>query len=94
MTPRERYACIVCKSSISMGVSPRIVMGRSRERSVANVRHAIMHRLHNYGLSACEIGRIMDRDHTTVLHGIQRVSGLIPIFSTNARFTSKSNGGI
>lgn len=74
MTPRERHTCFVCQASIGMGVSPRIVMGNSRARPIARARQAIMHSLHLNGLSASEIGRILDRDHTTVIHGIRRAT--------------------
>lgn len=72
MTPRERHTCIICQVSISMGVSPRVIMGQSRARPIARARQAIMRRLYQYGLSVSEIGRILGRDHTTVIHGIRR----------------------
>lgn len=43
------------------------VMGRSRYRSIVNCRRACCQELLRLGLSSVEVGRIMGRDHTSVL---------------------------
>lgn len=44
------------------------VLGRSRTKSVAAARQAVYRGLRERGLSYPEIGRLLDRDHTTVMH--------------------------
>lgn len=48
------------------------LLGRSRERSIARARAALYVRLHGLGLSSPEIGRALDRDHSTVLAGLHK----------------------
>lgn len=52
---------------------PEEVMGRSREGTLPNARHAVYWSLREAGLSLPAIGRVMDRDHSTVLSGIRKV---------------------
>ena len=56
------------------GLGPKELAGKSHSRSVAVVRHAVMWIAHKHlGLSGSSIGRVLDRDHTTVIHGVQKV---------------------
>ena len=43
------------------------VLGRSRSRTVVRARQALYRRLRARGLSYPEVGKLVDRDHTTVL---------------------------
>lgn len=52
---------------------PTEVMGRGREARIANARHTVYWSLREAGLSLPAIGRVMDRDHSTVLSGIRKV---------------------
>ncbi|MFO0739154.1 MAG: helix-turn-helix domain-containing protein [Labilithrix sp.] len=50
------------------------VCSRNRSRSVANARHDLWWRLrhlHSLAFSYVEIGRLFERNHTTVLHGVR-----------------------
>jgi chromosomal replication initiator protein len=54
-------------------VSIADVMGQSRSRHIAKVRHHVMWRLKKeLGMSLDQIGRLLNRDHTTVLYAIRR----------------------
>lgn len=52
---------------------PEEVMGRGREGALPNARHTVYWCLRQAGLSLPAIGRVMDRDHSTVLSGIRKV---------------------
>ena len=52
------------------GVSKADILGRSRKPHICRARWAAMRALKQRGLSASHIGRLMGRDHTTVLHGL------------------------
>ena len=51
-------------------VSPSDIFGRSRKTKIAAARQEYMYALHRRGLSSPHIGKIVGRDHTTVLHAI------------------------
>lgn len=56
------------------GVEPAAVHGRNRHKRVCHARFEVMRRLRADGLSASEIGRALNRDHTTILDGLARVA--------------------
>jgi chromosomal replication initiator protein len=53
------------------GLPMATVLGRSRYAHVAHARQALYAALRAQGLSLPAIGRFMQRDHTTILYGIQ-----------------------
>lgn len=53
------------------------VLGRRRHASIQRARNALYAALRETGLSTVEIGYLLDRDHTTVLHG-STVAGYVP----------------
>lgn len=68
-----RLARIVAKQ---WGVTLAGVRGRMRDRPHSDARQVLMHLLHticNY--NATQVGGILGRDHTTVLHGLAMVEG-------------------
>jgi chromosomal replication initiator protein len=55
------------------------LFSKSRSRPLTNARHIAMYLLRELtGLSLIKIGELFDRDHTTALHGIKRIEGLMP----------------
>ncbi len=51
--------------------SPKaVIIGRSQKAEVVIIRHSCMLALHNLGLSQSEIGRLFDRDHSSVKHAL------------------------
>ena len=46
------------------------IVSDSRARHIAQPRQELMWRLHRLGYSTPEIGRLLKRDHSTVVHGI------------------------
>ena len=66
------------------------VRGPSRSHRIKAVRHEIMYRLKaSMGLSLGRIGQIVNRDHTTVLHGIaaHAIRNGLPQLSETTRVT-------
>lgn len=55
------------------GVTFAMIRSQRRDKRVVFIRHKIMYRMYaETGLSMPQIGRLMHRDHTAVLHGIRR----------------------
>ena len=50
------------------------VMGESRRREVLDARAVTYYAAHLAGDNYSQIGRVMQRDHSTVMHGVSRVA--------------------
>ena len=67
----ERYGKFE-QACMAHGITRHQARSKSRTRDLAHPRQAAMLWLrNNTNLSLPEIGRLFDRDHTTVLHGIR-----------------------
>ena len=55
------------------GMTVDAMKGHSREARFAKARWEVMVALRDEGFSMPRIGRILNRDHTTVLHGLRRM---------------------
>lgn len=53
------------------GVTPTQIKGRERPDYIIAARHAVYTALHEMGLSSNVIGGALERDHASVLHGLQ-----------------------
>jgi chromosomal replication initiator protein len=54
------------------------LMSKSRSRPLTTARHVAMYLLRELtGLSLIKIGELFERDHTTALHGIKKIEGLM-----------------
>ena len=59
------------------GVAPAVIYGPQRTRTVTEPRHVAMYLLYDHvRMTAVDIGRLLGRDHTTVLSGVKRGRGL------------------
>ena len=55
-------------------VSVKAILGNSRLTSIARARHVAMYLLYKHTqMSYPEVGKLFDRDHTSVLHAVRRV---------------------
>lgn len=71
--PRGFLHALVEDAAREAGVPIAVILGPQRARCVAWPRMRAMARAYlDYGFSTGEIGRVFRRDHTTVLHAIQR----------------------
>lgn len=57
--------------STETGVPVAAILSKNRTRKFCVPRQEVFLRAHEYGLSLSHIGRVFDRDHTTILHGIR-----------------------
>ena len=82
LSPPQRRVVELVAQSFSVTVEQ--VLSRSRSRSIARARQASCYVLRErFGMSLHEIGSLLDRDHTTVLHSIHRSAELM---KTNVQF--------
>ena len=51
------------------------ILGRSRDRRACEVRQEVWRRMSVAGYTLLEIGRLWERDHTTILHGVRLARG-------------------
>jgi chromosomal replication initiator protein len=54
------------------GVSVEEITGPRRSPYIYNARIAAIRDLKSIGMSSVEIGRLLNRDHTTILHALKR----------------------
>lgn len=70
---------IAAASARALGLALPLVLGRCRRRAVARARHLawyVAHERCGYGYAG--IGRLSERDHTSVLCGVKRVAATLP----------------
>ena len=64
---------VVRLASVLWNVPVKQLLSPSRKAAVGAARHPIMAVLyHQYDMTLADIGAELDRDHTTILHGIRR----------------------
>lgn len=74
MTPAEEYEALIRKIANDNYISIETLRGRSRDRFVFGIRKVIAQELYDRGLSITQIGRYLNRDHTTILSMMGRTS--------------------
>lgn len=62
---------IIARIAEETGIQAERITGHERIRAVAHARQAVMLACHRAGHSKAAIGRALNRDHTTVMHGIK-----------------------
>lgn len=71
-------AHVVADVSAVTGVSVKDLCGFSRTRPIARARQLAMWRLRQDGIPYSAIGKFLGgRDHTTVIHGINKINQLM-----------------
>jgi chromosomal replication initiator protein len=69
---------ILDETAAYFGLTPADLISKSRSRQLTTARHVAMYLLRELtGLSLIKIGELFDRDHTTALHGIKKIEGLM-----------------
>ena len=68
---------ILITISLHCNVSPEDIVSKSRKRSVVYARDFIYCYLRSRGMSLEKIASHFNRNHTTVLHGIETIKGFI-----------------
>jgi len=69
---------IITAVTANTGVDKREIMGGSRQRHICHARHLAMYMVSiGTGKSSTQIGKLFNRDHSSVLFGIKRITGMI-----------------
>jgi hypothetical protein len=77
MLTKENLLSVI---SFVSGVPEDEIRGQNRARGLVLCRHAYYYiARQNMGLKLTEIGEVFGSDHTTVIHGIQKVKDMISI---------------
>ena len=63
---------VLAQEAATAGFTSERVRGPKRDVELVAVRRRIIHRLRVAGYSLPEIGRTINRDHTTVMHHLER----------------------
>lgn len=50
------------------GVDPSVLIGKRQSDYISKARHVLSYTLYNMGMNTIAIGKIIGKDHTTVLH--------------------------
>jgi hypothetical protein len=79
---------------IAWGMSRKALAGKNRCIAFARPRQVLMwFAVKRYGFSLSETARAMNRDHTTILHGVQKVDALLEIDTDTAELWMAFNDG-
>lgn len=70
-TARSAAAAIIAAEAVASGLSPEIILSRSKTKLVADARKRCMAAVYRLGFSSTEVGKAFGRDHATVLHALK-----------------------
>lgn len=74
MTPRERNLTIIDHVASEYGHDRNDVLGPRKFKVLIEIRSHCIKLFREQGYSTTEIGRIMNRDHTTIVHALQKMA--------------------
>jgi chromosomal replication initiation ATPase DnaA len=72
MTPREKNLTIIDYIASGTEFTRDDILGRRKFPDLVAVRRNCVMAFRNMGYSTLQIGRIMNRDHSTIVHAIQQ----------------------
>lgn len=76
MTPRQKHLNDIGIIALQHGFTAEEVISPCRSATLVKARQECIIMFRDRGYSVTEIGRIMRRDHTTIVHTLQRVQKL------------------
>jgi chromosomal replication initiation ATPase DnaA len=82
MTPREKSLSDVGLIALKHGLQREDLLGRQRFPRISRARQEAFYHFRRKGWSYTEIGRLFDRDHSTIIHGVekhQKVAFALPV---------------
>jgi chromosomal replication initiation ATPase DnaA len=74
MTPKEKNLADIGEIAYKYGYTAEDILGKSRYKRLVMVRRECVGMLRAKGYSTTEIGRIMDRNHSTIVHSLQTLA--------------------
>ena len=70
---------IITKIADYFNISPEDILGKSKIKNIANARQIAVYLIRKLtGLTLEDIGKVFDRDHSTILHSIRKVEDSLP----------------
>ena len=75
---KELLAILKAVSEVSM-ITPGDLVGPERKRSISVVRFCFMYIAKEYEFTHASIGRFVNRDHSTVIHGVKNYDSWIEL---------------
>lgn len=72
MTPREKNLKDIQHLAEGYGYTVADILGPKRRRHLVSVRRLCILMLREKGYSTTEIGRVMNRDHSTIVHALNK----------------------
>lgn len=69
---RRTRDLIIAEVAAKYGVLPVLILSNCSARIASRPRQEVMWRLVGLGYSTLEVGRALNRDHSTVVHGARR----------------------
>jgi chromosomal replication initiator protein len=72
MTPRQANMLEIAAIASLYDYTVEDVLGKSKLKALVAVRRKCVVMLRDKGYSTTEIGRIMNRDHSTICHALQK----------------------
>lgn len=72
----SRIGQLIAEASRETGYTPQEIVGHSRKQPLARTRQWVMWKARQEGYSLEQIGRVLNRDHTTVLHGVRKIEAI------------------
>ena len=67
----DNISMMVVDVAAEAGIPPAAILGPRRDKRTAQARQAVMYMARLDGHSLNDIGRVLSRDHTTIMHGIK-----------------------
>lgn len=72
ITPRQKNLNDIAEIAEAHCLTVEDILGPSRFKYLVNVRRKCIYMLRDKGYSTTEIGRIMNRDHSTIVNSLQK----------------------
>jgi chromosomal replication initiation ATPase DnaA len=72
--PQVKIRTIIAHVAKITGVPQDDILSPKRDRVTARARQMVMWKAHQEGHSLPAIGKVLQRDHTSVLHGVRAIN--------------------
>jgi chromosomal replication initiation ATPase DnaA len=76
LTPKEKNLAEIGKIAYKYGFTVEDIIGKRKYKMLMGARRECVAMLRAKGYSTTEIGRIMNRDHSTIVHSLQVLEAL------------------
>lgn len=76
LTPREKNLADIGEIAYKYGLTVDDMIGKRKHKMLMNARRECVAMLRAKGLSTPQIGKIMNRDHSTIVHSLQVLEAL------------------